>query len=51
MAPSAKVLVASGYPETGPARAATQAGAKGFVGKPYDIRELLTKVREVLDAQ
>jgi PAS domain S-box-containing protein len=49
--PSVKVLVASGYAQTGPARAATQAGAKGFVSKPYDIRELLKTVRDVLDAR
>ncbi|MEW6111230.1 MAG: PAS domain S-box protein [Thermodesulfobacteriota bacterium] len=49
--PWAKVLVASGYAQSGPARAATQAGAKGFVGKPYDITELLKTVRDVLDAQ
>jgi DNA-binding NarL/FixJ family response regulator len=25
------------------------AGAKGFVGKPYDVRQLLRAVREILD--
>jgi len=47
--PKARVLIASGYTVNGPTRGALAAGAKGFVNKPYDMRELLTTVREVLD--
>jgi two-component system cell cycle sensor histidine kinase/response regulator CckA len=47
--PNAKVVLASGYSEGGQASGATAAGATGFVQKPYDMRQLLTTVREVLD--
>ena len=47
--PNAKVVIASGYSEGGQPNGDTPVGAKGFVQKPYDIRELLTKIREVLD--
>jgi DNA-binding NtrC family response regulator len=47
--PNAKVIIASGYSESGPASGAIAGGAKGFVRKPYDMRQLLTTVREVLD--
>ena len=42
--PQARVLIASGYSVSGPSREALAAGAKGFVNKPYDMRELLTTV-------
>ena len=45
---NAKVIIASGYSELD-RLGAMQAGAKGFVQKPYDIRELLTTIREILD--
>jgi CheY-like chemotaxis protein len=47
--PNAKVVIASGYLESGPANGATATGAKGFVKKPYNTRRLLTMIREVLD--
>ncbi|MCX5871624.1 MAG: PAS domain S-box protein [Deltaproteobacteria bacterium] len=47
--PNAKILIASGYSESGPANGAVAAGAKGFVEKPYNMRKLLTTVRDVLD--
>ena len=47
--PQARVLIASGYSVNGPTREALSAGAKGFVNKPYDMRELLATVREVSD--
>ena len=47
--PNAKVVLASGYSEVGQASGATAAGAKGFVQKPYNMRQLLTTIREVLD--
>ncbi len=33
----------------GPTKDALAAGAKGFVNKPYDIRQVLEVVRSVLD--
>jgi len=47
--PEAKVAIASGYSPDGPTREILKNGAKGFVSKPYDIRQILTVVREVLD--
>lgn len=49
--PSVKVIVASGHSANGPAKRATKAGAKGFIRKPFDIRQMLEVVREVLDAE
>jgi len=46
-----KVVIASGYSANGPTKDALAAGAKGFVGKPYDIRQVLEVVRGVLDAK
>jgi two-component system, cell cycle sensor histidine kinase and response regulator CckA len=48
--PDVKILLASGYSANGPARQAIARGAKGLINKPYDIRQLLQMVREVLDA-
>jgi DNA-binding NarL/FixJ family response regulator len=47
--PHAKVIIASGYSEGGQANGVMDSGAKGFVQKPYNMRQLLTTVREVLD--
>ena len=47
--PSAKVIIASGYSPDGPTKEALAAGARGFVSKPYDIRQVLGIVRSVLD--
>ncbi len=47
--PRAKVIMASGYSYDGSAEEAIQAGAKGFIRKPYKMRQILHKVREVLD--
>jgi CheY-like chemotaxis protein len=47
--PKAKIIIASGYSENGPASSAIASGAKGFVQKPYKMRQLLTMIREVLD--
>ncbi len=51
MAPSTKVLVASGYMEDNHAQEALASGALGFIGKPYQMMELAVKVREILDEQ
>ena len=47
--PMAKILIVSGYSANGPGREATEAGAKGFVGKPFDIGHMLATVRGILD--
>lgn len=49
--PTAKVLIASGYSINDQAKKSRDAGAAGFVGKPYHLRELLGKVRSVLDGE
>jgi two-component system, cell cycle sensor histidine kinase and response regulator CckA len=49
--PSLKVVIASGYSAIGPAQDALSAGAKGFIDKPYDIRQMLQVVRKVLDGE
>ncbi len=49
--PKVKVLIASGFSANGPSKDALQAGAKGFVNKPYNIRQVLEAVRKVLDSE
>ncbi len=46
---NAKVIIASGYSEHGPANGVMAARAKGFVQKPYNMRQLFTMIREILD--
>jgi PAS domain S-box-containing protein len=47
--PRGRILVASGYSAGGPAREAIDAGARGYLGKPYDIDKMLTVIRDVLE--
>ncbi len=47
--PSVKVLVASGYSAVGHGKQASGYGARDFISKPYQMREILAKIREVLD--
>ncbi|UCF00532.1 MAG: PAS domain S-box protein [Deltaproteobacteria bacterium] len=47
--PRAKVVIASGYSDTGPMKEAIEAGAKSFISKPYEMKQLLQVAREVLD--
>ena len=44
-----KVIIASGYSVNGPTKETIALGAKGFVGKPYDAKQFVTKVRNILD--
>ncbi|PTN37320.1 transporter substrate-binding domain-containing protein [Desulfonatronum sp. SC1] len=44
-----RVLIASGYADHKLAEELQRTGAKGFLGKPYQLKELAAKVREVLD--
>ena len=47
--PQAKVIIASGYSVNGPTKGAIEAGAKAFVGKPYEVSKILKVVRVTLD--
>ncbi len=49
--PSVKVIIASGYLAHGVTKETLASGARGFAKKPYDIRQVLQMVREVLDAE
>ena len=49
--PQAKVLVTSGYPASGHGREASELGAKDFISKPFQTKELLTRIREVLERE
>ena len=48
--PKVKVLVSSGYSDAENRDELIQVGAKGFVGKPFQMTQLLKTVREVLDS-
>jgi PAS domain S-box-containing protein len=47
--PLAKVIIASGYSISGLEKEVIEAKSKGFIRKPYNVREMLNLVREVLD--
>ena len=47
--PNAKAIIASGDSEKELANFIHGKGAKGFVQKPYNMRQLLTTIREILD--
>ena len=49
MNPKVKVIVASGYSRNGPTRDVIKLGAKGFVGKPYEVKEMLRVIRETIN--
>ena len=49
MDPHVKVILASGYFEPDIKLDLQQAGAKGFIQKPYTNNEVLWKLRDVLD--
>ncbi|MBF0529278.1 MAG: response regulator [Deltaproteobacteria bacterium] len=46
---SAKIIIASGYAVNGQMKESMKAGVAGYVGKPYQLNDLLNKVRAVLD--
>jgi CheY-like chemotaxis protein len=46
--PNLKVIVCSGYPIDGPAQQILDAGARGFIQKPYALATLSAKLKEVL---
>jgi two-component system, cell cycle sensor histidine kinase and response regulator CckA len=47
--PNVRVLVASGYSSNGLAHDEKGRGAKGFISKPYDAKDILGAIRRVLD--
>lgn len=49
MNPHVKVIIASGYSFNGPSKDSIDAGARGFVGKPYEVKQMLQVIREVID--
>ena len=44
-----RVIIASGYSINGPIKKSIEAGARGYVAKPYELADLLTTVRSALD--
>lgn len=47
--PKAKVIIGSGYLPEETTRESIQRQAKGFIGKPYQLKEILSLIRKVLD--
>ena len=47
--PDVRVLLASGYSENGVTVGANRTGARGFLRKPYDAKDVLIAIRRVLD--
>jgi CheY-like chemotaxis protein len=47
--PGVKVILSSGYSEDGEAARIISRGCNGFIQKPFGIKELSQKIREVLD--
>jgi DNA-binding NtrC family response regulator len=49
MNPAVKVLISSGFAGDHPEGKTMEAGAKGFIRKPFDLGQMLRAVRDVLD--
>jgi PAS domain S-box-containing protein len=47
--PGIRVLLSSGYSESGQTAEILEEGARGFLQKPYDVETVLRKVRQTLD--
>ncbi|WP_045214571.1 PAS domain S-box protein [Desulfonatronovibrio magnus] len=50
MDPKARILIASGYSTVGMASESIKSGAAGFLGKPFQMDEILSRIRSILDA-
>ena len=48
--PDIKIIIASGYLVSEQIEKALESGAKEFIGKPYQMRDMFKKMRGVLDA-
>lgn len=46
--PDARIIVCSGYSSDGPAQKIIDAGAQGFIQKPFSFKKLAEKIKEVL---
>ncbi len=44
-----RILISSGYSANGLVKDTLESGARGFIGKPYRLVDMLKKVREILD--
>jgi CheY-like chemotaxis protein len=51
MNPRVKVLLASGYSINGLAEEILDQGCRGFIQKPFDLKEISVKIREILDPE
>ena len=49
--PQVKALIASGFAADEQTKEAIETGARGFVGKPYNMKEVLQVVRALLDSE
>jgi PAS domain S-box-containing protein len=49
--PNIAVLIAGGFAVAGQTEEAMEMGARGFVSKPYDMKEMLKSIRDVLDSR
>jgi two-component system cell cycle sensor histidine kinase/response regulator CckA len=49
--PAVKILIASGYAADALTEESLASGAKGFVSKPYNMKQLLRAVRHTLDTE
>ncbi len=49
--PQVRVLFSTGYSQNEKVNEIMALGVRGFIQKPYQVRDLLTKVREVLDGK
>ena len=47
--PDVKVVIVSGYSANGHGKDTVSSGARGFIGKPYQLQELAVMVQKVLD--
>ena len=47
--PSARIIIASGYSVDSQLKKTIEWGARGFIGKPYQLNDFIIKVRSVLD--
>ena len=47
--PEIKVIIATGYPSVGKIKDTLDAGAVGFIRKPYKSADMVKKAREILD--
>ena len=51
MDPKVRVLMISGALQPGMAEELKEAGAKGFIKKPFDMNRILEKIRKIIDEE